>query len=48
MRKLSLQAEGGIFDGFIDLYVPTRETLEEMIKNLQAIDGIENVTRTEI
>ena len=48
MRKLSLQAEGGIFDGFIDLYVTTRETLEEMIKNLQAIDGIENVTRTEI
>ncbi|MBQ7273348.1 MAG: bifunctional (p)ppGpp synthetase/guanosine-3',5'-bis(diphosphate) 3'-pyrophosphohydrolase [Bacteroidales bacterium] len=48
MRKLSLQAEGGIFGGFIDLYVPSRETLEEMMKNLQAIDGIENVTRTEI
>ena len=48
MRKLSLQAEGGIFEGFIDLYVPTRETLEEMMKNLQAIEGIENVTRTEI
>ena len=48
MRKLSLQAEGGIFEGFIDLYVSTRETLEEMMKNLQAIDGIENVTRTEI
>ena len=48
MRKLSLQAEGGIFEGFIDLYVSTRETLEEMMKSLQAIDGIENVTRTEI
>jgi len=48
MRRLSLQADGGIFDGFIDLYVPSKETLEEMMKNLQAIDGIENVTRTEI
>ena len=48
MRRLSLQADGGIFEGFIDLYVPSKETLEEMMKNLQAIDGIENVTRTEI
>ena len=48
MRRLSLQADGGIFDGFIDLYVPSKETLEEMMKNLQSIEGIENVTRTEI
>ena len=48
MRRLNLQADGGIFDGYIDLYVPSKETLEEMIKNLQSIEGIENVTRTEI
>ena len=48
MRRLNLQADGGIFDGFIDLYVPSRETLEEMMKNLQSINGIENVSRTEI
>ena len=48
MRRLTLQADGGIFDGFIDMYVPSKETLEEMMKNLQSIDGIENVTRTEI
>ena len=48
MRRLNLQADGGIFEGYIDLYVPSKETLEEMIKNLQSIEGIENVTRTEI
>ena len=48
MRRLNLQADGGIFDGYIDLYVPSKETLEEMMKNLQSIDGIDNVTRVEI
>lgn len=48
MRRLTLQADGGIFEGFIDLYVPSRETLEEMMKNLLAIEGIDKVTRSEL
>ena len=48
MRKLSLSAEGGVFEGYIDLYVNSREVLEQMIRKLSAIDGIENVTRIDL
>ena len=48
MRRLTLQAESGLFEGFIDMYVNSRDILEEMIGKLQRIDGIENVTRSEL
>ncbi len=48
MRKLSLSAEKGVFSGYIDLYVNSREILEKMIKELKAIDGIEKVSRIEL
>ena len=48
MRRLSLQADSGIFDGYIDLYVQSRDILEQMIKKLSSINGIENVTRSEL
>ena len=48
MRKLSLQAEDGLFEGYIDMYVSTRGILEQMIKELSAIEGIENVTRSDL
>ena len=40
MRKLNLQAEGGLFDGYIDLYVNSRDILDKMIKKLSSIEGI--------
>ena len=48
MRKLNLQAEGGLFDGYIDLYVNSRDILDKMIKKLSSIEGIEKVTRSEL
>ncbi|MBR4739764.1 MAG: bifunctional (p)ppGpp synthetase/guanosine-3',5'-bis(diphosphate) 3'-pyrophosphohydrolase [Bacteroidales bacterium] len=48
MRRLFLQAESGLFEGYIDLYVNSRETLEKMIKKLSSIEGIENVSRSEL
>ena len=48
MRKLTLSAEGGVFDGYIDLYVNSREILEKMIKKLSSIEGIESVTRIDL
>ena len=48
MRRLTLSAEGGLFEGYIDLYVNSRETLEKMIKDLTAIEGIEHVSRSEL
>ena len=48
MRRLTLQAESGLFDGYIDLYVSSRSILDKMIKELSAIEGIEKVTRSEL
>lgn len=46
IRTLTLSADGGIFEGYIDLYVNSREILDKMIKKLSSIEGIENVSRT--
>ena len=48
MRRLSLQAEGGLFEGYIDLYVNSRDIVEKMIRKLSSIEGIENVTRSDL
>ncbi|MBR6885788.1 MAG: hypothetical protein IKN13_00045, partial [Bacteroidales bacterium] len=45
MRRLNLSADGGVFEGYIDLYVDSREVLDKMIKQLSAIEGITNVSR---
>lgn len=45
--KIYLSAEGGIFDGYIDLFVKDKAILERMIKKMSSIDGIQNVTRTD-
>ena len=48
MRRLSLQAEGCLFDGYIDLYVNSRDILDKMIRKLSSIEGIEKVTRSDL
>ena len=48
MRKVYLSTDGGIFSGYIDLYVHDRDALERMIRKLNSIDGIKSVVRTEI
>ena len=48
MRRLNLVAEGGLFEGYIDLYVNSKDVLDKMIKKLSSIEGIENVSRSEL
>ena len=48
MRRLSLSAESGLFEGFIDLYVTSRDILDRMIRKLSDIEGIEHVSRSEL
>jgi len=48
MRRLNLQAEGGLFEGYIDIYVNSRDILDKMIRKLSSIEGIENVTRSDL
>lgn len=46
MRQLTLSADSGVFEGFIDMYVTSKDILEKIIKKLSSIDGIENISRT--
>ncbi len=48
IKKLSIGSDQGIFEGYIDLYVHDREVLEELIKRLRSIKGIQSVQRTEM
>ena len=48
MRRLNLATENGIFEGYIDLYVASKDILEKMIKKISSIDGIENVSRSDL
>ena len=48
MRRLNLNNENGIFEGYIDMYVHDREVLETMMDKLQKINGIQSVIRTDM
>jgi GTP pyrophosphokinase len=48
IRGLTLTSQDGIFDGFIDLYVSSRDVLEKIIHQLSAIEGIKEVSRSEL
>ncbi len=48
MRRLSLNTDGGIFEGYIDLLVHDKDVLDEMIDRLRGIKGIQSVMRTDL
>ena len=48
MRRLNLSADEGIFSGYIDLYVNSKDVLEQILRKLSHIDGIESVSRSEL
>jgi GTP diphosphokinase / guanosine-3',5'-bis(diphosphate) 3'-diphosphatase len=48
IRTINLHGHDGIFDGTIDLYVHNTTDLNNLIKNLLKIKGVETVKRVEI
>ena len=48
MRRLTLSADDGIFEGYIDLYVNNKDVLEKIIRKLGTIEGIESVSRIDL
>jgi len=48
MRRLNLSADKGIFEGYIDLYVNSKDVLEKILKKLTTIEGIETVSRIDL
>ena len=45
MRSLSINTEGGIFEGEIQLYVNDTEHLDKLIANLERVQGVVSVSR---
>ena len=48
MRKLQLNTEGGVFEGYIELLVKDKSILDNMVKGLRMIEGVQDVIRTDI
>ena len=48
IRKFYLSTEGGVFEGYIDLYVHDKEDLEKLTKKLNKIEGIQSVVRSDL
>ena len=48
IRSFSLSTENGVFDGHIELYVHDMGDLDTLIKQLQKIEGIQSVVRTDL
>ena len=48
MRKLQLGSAQNIFEGYVELLVSSKDTVEQMIASLKQIDGIQEVVRVEL
>lgn len=48
MRKLRLDTGDGLFEGYIELYVQSKDVLNNMLSEIRKIDGIQDVVRTDI
>ena len=47
MRKLNMGTDHGLFEGYIEMYVSDRDVLDQVIRKLSKIDGLQSVTRSE-
>ena len=48
IRNIALGAKDGIFKGTIEMYVANRSILDNIIKRLESIQGVQTVVRKEI
>ena len=48
MRRMYLNTEDEVFDGYIDLYVHDKDDLERLIRRLGKIEGVQSVVRTDL
>ena len=48
IRRFYLGTEGGVFEGYIELYVHDKEDLEKLVRKLNKIEGIQSVVRSDL
>ncbi|WP_245759873.1 RelA/SpoT family protein [Thermoflavifilum thermophilum] len=47
ISALTIESQGGVFEGIIKVFVHDKEELDELVERLKKLDGIESVTRLE-
>lgn len=47
ISALTIESQGGVFEGIIKVFVHDKEELDELVERLKRLDGIESVTRLE-
>ena len=45
IHRLTIDSEDGVFDGTIELRVHDRENVKEIMQQLKAIDGLQDITQ---
>lgn len=48
MKSISFESKDGVYEGIIMLYVTNNEQLENVIRKMNAIDGVVSITRFEV
>lgn len=48
MRRLTLGAEEGIFEGFIEVLVSEKSVLDKLISAIRRVDGVQKIVRTDM
>ena len=48
IRKVLIETHDGIFEGHVDLYVHHTEEVDRLMKNIQKIQGVEFISRTDL
>lgn len=48
IRSITLKSDSGVCEGYIDILVKDRSILDDIIRKIESIDGINTVTRTDM
>ena len=48
MRRIVFEAHDGVFEGTIELYVQGKDEIENLIRRLSSVRGLDSVNRVEI
>lgn len=48
IRKFCIESHDGVFDGIVELYVHNTDEIDDLIKKISGVKGVDNVVRAEI
>lgn len=48
MRKIQMGMDGGVFEGYVEMFVHDKKNLDKLIADLKKLNGVQDVVRTDI